>query len=267
VLFSRDEAEREFLARVKVIERFARGQAWRRHFSKETSEDFVSEVMTKFIEHDYKRLRKLRGESSVEAFLATTVANLAKDFTVALWGKCRTSPAARRLGDVAVQLELLLMRDGMSFDVACEVLWSRGVKLTRKELEALAAQLPHRTTRRFESIESAFGLLSDEPAPDTPLAQQEAARTAARVKAVLVQTFKSWTPEDQLLFTMRYKDGKRIPEIARVLGKPAHPLYHRADRLLAMLRTALEAAGLDAQAVLGMLRHWIPDFGWNPEKS
>lgn len=264
---SRDDAERAFLARVKIIERFARKQAWRYHLSRETAEDFVSEVMAKFIEKDYERLCKFRGESSMEAFLAATVSNLAKDFAVELWGKFRVSPTAKRLGEIAVQLETLFIRDELPLDMAWEILRSRGFELTREELDDLAARLPRRVQRRFENLDGAAHVPSRDQSPDGALAQLEAARLAARAKAVMHLTIASWPREDRVLFMLRYKEGRKIVEIARMLNKPAHPLYHRAERLLAMLRTAFETAGLDAQSVMDMLTHSSPDFGWNTEES
>lgn len=261
-----DDAKREYLAKTKLIERFARKQAWRYHLPPEAADDLVSDVLFKLFEHDYERLRKFRGESSLEGFLATTVTNLAKDFVTSLWGKWRTSAAARRMGAVAVQLELLLVRDGLSMEVACETLWSRGVTMTRQELEELAEKLPHRTPRRMESLESAVELPSHERPADVVLAEQEAARTALRAEAVMKETLASWPAEDRLVFLMRFRHGRKIVDIARDLGLPAHPLYNRLEKLLAGLRTAFEAAGLNAQAVLEMLRYWNPDFGWTSEE-
>lgn len=264
---SLDAAKREYLARTKLIERFARKQAWKFHLSREAADDLVSDVMFKLLERDYGRLRKFSGEKSIEGFLATTVANLANDFVTSRWGKFRASAGATRLGPVAVQLEILLVREGLTMDAACELLWSGGVTLTRQELEELAAKLPPRTLKRMEAIESAIDLPSPENSPEVALAEQEAAARAGRAEAVLRETLASWPPQDRLIFLMRFRHGRRIADIARYLGLQEHPLYNRVEKLLRLLRAAFEAAGLDARSVLEMLQYCNPDFGWDPEEQ
>jgi RNA polymerase sigma factor (sigma-70 family) len=266
VALTLDDAKREYLARTKLIERFARKQAWRCHLSPQVADDLVSDVLFRLFENDYERLRKFRGESSLDAFLATTVSNLAKDFVTSLWGKWRTSSAAKRMGPIAVQLEVLLVREGLPMDAACETLRNRDVTLSRHELEEMAAKLPQRTPKRMESLEDATDLPSHEKSPDVVLAEQDAARTAARAEMVMKETLASWPTEDRLIVLMRFRHGRKISDIARDLGLPAHPLYNRLERLLGLLRVAFEAAGLNAQAVLEMLRYWNPDFGWTSEE-
>ncbi len=262
------DPEREFLARLKLIERFARSRARRFHLSPEDAEDLVSHVMLKLVEHDYEKLRKFRGESPLEPFLAATVANLSKDYIIALWGKWRASPAARRGGAVSVLLEVLLVREGLSFEAACETLWTnQGVTLTRAELEALAAALPQRLPRRSEPVDDALQLPSADKSPEAVLAEQEAANVGAKAKSVLDATLATWPAQDTLIFQMRFQHGRKVVDISRDLGLPAHPLYTRIERLLATLRVAFVAAGLDPQTILDLLEHWSPDFGWTVEES
>ncbi|HVG08525.1 MAG TPA: sigma-70 family RNA polymerase sigma factor [Thermoanaerobaculia bacterium] len=70
------------------------------------------------------------------------------------WGKFRPSAAARRLGPLALELEVLLGRQGLSFDEAYQAIKLRFPGLSRGEAEEIAAQIRPRRPRRVEVEEN-----------------------------------------------------------------------------------------------------------------
>ncbi len=91
-------------------------------------------------------LGKWQGRSSIKTYLTTVINRIYLDFQVQRFGKWRPSAEARRLGPVALRLEQLMFRDGLSFDEACEVLLSDPrIGLNRDDLHAIRVQLPQRT--------------------------------------------------------------------------------------------------------------------------
>jgi len=54
---------------------------------------------------------------------------------------------------------------------------------------------------------------------------------------------------ERLLLRLRFEDGVSVPEIARLMGEAApFAMYRRLDKVLARLRTALTAAGVEDSA-------------------
>lgn len=99
--------------------------------------------------------------------LVERLQRLALDYRNKLWGKWRPSAAARSLGGVALQLELLISRDGHSLAEAVEILKvNHQVGLDREVLEHIACQLPARLRRRNEGVEALQDLPAEERADD-----------------------------------------------------------------------------------------------------
>jgi hypothetical protein len=55
------------------------------------------------------------------------------------------------------------------------------------------------------------------------------------------------SPRDRLLLQLRYLEGCRVSDIARLLNAEQKPLYRHFDHLLGWLRRELEARGLAAR--------------------
>ena len=106
---------------------------------------------TRLIENDYEVFAKYQGRSTIKTYLTSVIQRIYLDFQVQRFGKWRPSAEARRLGTMALRLEQLPYRDGLSFDEACGVLRSDpSVRETRDELDALRLRLPLRPSRRIE---------------------------------------------------------------------------------------------------------------------
>jgi len=222
------------------------------------AEDFSSLVHIKLLADGCGRLRKFAGRSSLKTFLTIVVANLFRDYRIQRWGKYRPSQAAKRAGKVACSLELLLYRDGRSFDEAVRILRDNDqVEETEAQLADLAVKIPFRIPRLREGEEQ----LETLPATDDPeeeVLRKEKGASVERMRGVLARGLASLPKEDQLILRMRFEDGVTIARIARGLRLEQRPLYSRIDRCQRHLRSFLEAEGLGAEESLKLI-------GWDGE--
>ncbi len=217
------------------------------------AEDFSSYVALKLLADDSAKLRQFAGRSNIQTYLSVVIERLFLDYRRTSWGKWRPSVQAVRLGPTAMLIEQLTVRDGYALEEAYElVTTNHRIVLPRTEFTAIAAQLPVRQPRRFDTE----GVLADLPAtsaaPDDALLAIEAGNQEMRVKSSLQQAMASLTVQDRLVLTMRFRDGRTVAEIASALGLDQKALYRRIERLLRDLRRQLEAEGIDASLVVGV---------------
>jgi RNA polymerase sigma factor (sigma-70 family) len=244
--------EQQFLAQLPVIDRVIGWVCARRGLQKADAEDFASIVKTRLIENDYEILARFEGRSSLKTYLAVVVNRLYLDFQVQRFGKWRPSAEARRLGPLALSLERLLHRDGLSFDEACGVLGSDPrVSETRDALWALRLRLPQRRSRGGARV----GPEPEEPGP--PAAERASRQALAdRTFAVIRRSLSCLPPRDRLFLRLHVESGFSVAQAARALDEDQKALYRRKDVLLKRLRTDLEAEGIgtaDAQELLSAL--------------
>ena len=141
--------EQLFLSELALIERVIAWVCMRRCLHGADAEDFASTVKLRFIENDYEILGRFEGRSSLKTYLVAVVNHLYLDFQTQRYGKWRPSAEARRLGPVALRLESLLYRDGLTFEEACGVLLTNfRVAEGRDALYEMSGKLPRRTNRR-----------------------------------------------------------------------------------------------------------------------
>lgn len=240
-------AEREFLSQLPLIERIVASVARQHRLPAAEAEDFASIVKLKLIEDDYRILREFQGRARLRTFLTVVVQRQLLDYRNSTLGKWRPSAEARRSGRAAELLEQCLIRDGHTFDEACAILTTNhGIALGRAQLEALAAGLPSRARRRFEPEASLVNVASPEPSADALLAAGEQEASMRRLDAALQRACATLDAEDRAILALRFRDGRKVAEVAVVLGLPAKPLYARVERLKIRLRALLEAEGFDA---------------------
>ena len=242
--------EAEFLTNLPLIERVIAFVVHRHHVSAADAEDFASQVKLKLIENDYAVFRKFQNRSSLRTYLSTVVTHFFQDFRNAAWGKWRPSSDAVRGGPVAVLLEQLLVRDGYTFDEACELLTTNHrIDVARTELEELVARLPVRVRRRFEPDVVLVNAPATTPAPDDVLDASTRDRQAARAREVLARVMAALPAQDRLILSLIYSDGRSVADVARLLRLKQKPLYPRIAAMLRRLRTALEDEGISASMV------------------
>ncbi len=145
----RPELETLFVSAIPDVERAIHFVARRHRLSRTEEDDFAGEVKLALVENDYDVLARFQGRSSLRTYLTTVVQRLFLDHRCRLWGKWRPSAEAQRRGPVALRLEVLLYRDGLTFDEAVETLRTNFcVTETREELGELMQTLPVRGSRR-----------------------------------------------------------------------------------------------------------------------
>jgi RNA polymerase sigma factor for flagellar operon FliA len=241
------------LAEFATVERVIRFISARRRLRPADAEDFASHVKMRLIENDYAVLRKFEGRSSLLTYLTVVVQRMYADYCAAAHGRWRPSAEARRAGEVGIVLERLLWRDGFSLDEACEILvTNHQVPVGRAELERIAALLPPRAKRQFESEASLDEHPAAAPGPEALVEHRERSDVARRISAELKRFVDEAEPQDRLILALRFADRRTVPEIAALLRLDQKWLYRRLDILLRQVRNALHAAGIDADEALAV---------------
>ena len=265
---SADAGEPLFLAQLALIERVIAFVCSRHHLSAADADDFASHVKLKFVENQYDILKKFEGRSSLRTYLTVVIQRLFLDYRTSAWGKWRPSAEARRAGPVAILLERLIGRDGLEFDHACETLaTNHRVTMDRGDLERLAARLPVRMRRRFESDDALADRAVDDRAADDLAADGERQQLADRLSASLRKVIAGFAVQDRLILTMRFEDARTVAEIASTLRLDQKALYRRVERLLKDLREGLEAAGIERAQVLEILESPAVSIEWRKDAS
>ena len=244
------ECEQLFLTHLTMIHRLIGAIARQHRLSADDAEEFAGVAQLRLISDDYAVLRKFRGASTLRTFLTIVIERMMLDYKAAQWGKWRPSVRSRRAGEVAVLLERLTVRDGLSFDEACSVLESnQALSVNRDTLTQLHAQFrPRQRPRRITD-----DVLDSVPAvrtADDTLRAREHETSMIHATRSLAAMLAAMPAEDRLLLKMRFADGIRVADIARTLSLDQKRLYRRLERLVVQLRRALEARGVSACEVL-----------------
>jgi RNA polymerase sigma factor (sigma-70 family) len=241
--------EEVFLSQLALIERVSGWVCARRGLRGADADDFRSVVKTRLIENDYEILAKFEGRSSLKTYLAAVINHFYLDFQTERFGKWRPSAEARRLGPVALRMERLMFRDGLSFDEACGVLGNDpGVSETRDALHALRVRLPHRADRGGDPARGA-------DAEDGIAAAERAERQALaeRTFAAIGRSLALLPARDRIFLRLHFETGFTVADAARSLGLEQKMLYRRKEQVLGRLRSDLEAAGIGSEAARELL--------------
>ncbi len=217
------------------------------------ADDLGSQVKLRLLSDDYAILRKFRGKSRLTTYLTTVIQNLFRDYRIQKWGKWRPSAAAKRHGDLGVQLEALLYRDRFNFDEAIEILRTRYlVTATLEEVLEVAAAIRPRTTRRFES-EAVLSRLEATERGDQRVVDGERVALQARMREALSVALATLEPEDRLILKLRFADGFTIRAIAATLDLDQRRIYARVQRVLDQVREQIMKEGLRSEEILDLL--------------
>ena len=248
-------AHEVYLANQDFIERALKFVCGRQHLSGPDAEDFCSTFRLRLIEGDCDIIRKFQGRCSIQTYLVSVITHFFQDWRNARWGKWRPSAEARRLGEIAIELETLCVRDQIGFEAACELLCVEHPSLSRTELERIAARLPSRHTRAFVPESRITDVPSMTPAPDAALLSGEAADAAQRATDAMRAAVASLTPQEQLIVRMLVEEDLSVAAIARSLSLDQKPLYRRIQHMFTALRAQLESQGFEASVVADVIRH------------
>jgi RNA polymerase sigma factor (sigma-70 family) len=240
--------EQLYLGHLELIERVVAHACRRCPFSREEAEDFKQHVHVKLIENDYARIRQFRGRSSFKTYLTTVIGHLLQDYQNSAWGKWRPSAEAERLGEVAMLLERLTVRDERPFEEACQVLrLHHRVEMSTAELADLAAKLPPRNLRHFVGEEGLQAVPAGDPGPDERVEARDIGAMKRRVYAALQRAIAELTAEDRRLIRLWLE--MKVADIARLLGVAQKPLYRKIEKILAKLKKELERQGIRRQGI------------------
>jgi RNA polymerase sigma factor (sigma-70 family) len=212
----------------------------------EEREELLGAMHLKLVENDYDALRRFEGRASFATYLSAVVARHLLDERNARWGKWRPSLYARRHGPVAVHLERLLTRDGLSFGEAVETLRST-LRVTESEAELYEVSLgfPARARRRFVPSD----VLVEVPDPassENGLERERRSELAERTAAALRDALNRLHDADRVLLRMCFEQELPLVAVARALQVDQKSLYRRRAHVLAALRRSLEQQGISA---------------------
>lgn len=217
------------------------------------AEDFASTVKVALLEKDCAILRKWEGRSTFATWITVVIRRMLVDQRRAA-GRFVPSEAARRKGDAAVMLERLVVRDRRGVDEAIDIVRTAMPERSRRELAAIAEALPQRMWRPQlvpipdDDVELEAATQANEGA-----SALDRARRSQIASRVVQKALQSLTAEDRLILRLRFAREQSIADIARALGILQRPLYRRVEAILAVVRRALEAEGLDASLVLDLI--------------
>ena len=248
-------AEAIYLENLRMIERVAAFVARRSRLNADETEEFKQVVCFRLLENDYAIIRKFEGRSSFSTYLTTCIAHLFHEWRVKEWGKWRPSAEAKRLGEKAVTLERLIVRDGYTFEEAVKVLTTpAGAQFSPSELEAIYLRLPPRNPRPVlvpdDSLPEA---VAAESAADERVETRDSERAARRAATALDELITALDAEDRVILRMRFWDAMKVPDIARRLHLEQKKIYKRLDKLFLNMRQALEDAGVSKAEIARLL--------------
>jgi RNA polymerase sigma factor for flagellar operon FliA len=260
--------EQLFLSELERIKRITAWVAFRHHLRTADSEDFGSYVMERLVENDYAILTKFQGRCALKTYLTTVINRLYLDFQVKRFGKWRTSAEARRLGPLALRLETLLYRDGLTFDEACGVLQTNfRAEESREDLHALMLRIPRRARRTAPRGEEPDGW-TDPPAPSgdasSEMERKERQALADRTFGAARRAMARLSPRDRILLRLNHEESRTLAEVARLLREDQKLLYRRREGIYAQLRRELEAEGVTAEDVRTLLARLDWDAALTP---
>ncbi len=243
-----------FTANLRLIERAVTFTCRRHRFDASDSEEFGSVVNLRLIENDYAILRKYEHRCSFFTFITVVVQRMALDYRIHQWGKWHASAEAKRLGDVAVDLERHLRRDNRTLEEALPLIRGKHGDVPRETLERIAAHLPERPPRRrmVDLTEAADDAATDDSADDRALSAERRA-ASHRVSAAMTRLLEDVASDDRLILQLRFEHGMTVAQIARARGIDQKLLYRRIEGCLRKLRRELKRIGVDADDVAELI--------------
>jgi RNA polymerase sigma factor (sigma-70 family) len=217
------------------------------------AEDLLSDVWVRLLS-DRRVIERFRRMATLETYFSVIARNLVLDARNKTLGKWRPTAAAKRRGEIAIQLERMVLRDNMRPEVAVECLRSTQEVVTRRELSAIAQSIAHKSRRRTHvGVDHIARRPSPEPSPYDRVILLEAKRCTARVNSALADALGRLSQSERHLLRLRYADHHSVARIAEILSIPQKGLYRRFDSLLRRMRCSLQNAGVDRQVLTAVI--------------
>jgi len=243
---------RELLtSNLALVERAIAFASRRHRLDADDADEFASVVKLRLVDNDYAILRAYEERSSFATYISVVVQRMALDFRIHAWGKWHASAEAKRLGELAVELEQLLHRDGRSLDDALAVLAPKHGDVSRADLAALAARLPERKPRRRE-----VDLADAEPVAvsvEDAMFADDRRLESQRVSTLMASIINSLPDDDRVILQLRFEGGMTVAQIARALQLDQKLLYRRIDRRLGEIKKELLRQGIAPRDILDLI--------------
>lgn len=239
-----------FESHLPVVQRVIAEVARRHRVSGDVVAEFRSLVFLKLVENDFAALRRFHGASSLRTYLTVIAQRVLLDYRNREWGRWRASAAAIRIGPLAVRLERLITRDGLS---PAEAMAAMGIDPSSGACAGFAATLKGRSavkgSRTTLGEDAIPECLDPAPGPEALADLRDQEARAGRMRRLVRDALRTLDSEDHLIITLRFRDGLSVADVGRVLRLDAKPLYRRIERILAHLhRVVCADAGSGAVA-------------------
>jgi RNA polymerase sigma factor (sigma-70 family) len=256
-------------ASLPVVDRVTAMVCRRARLFGDEAEDFAADVRLALAEND-TILRDFAGRSSLATYLTIVVQRLLADHRMKRYGRWHPSAEAVRLGEAAVMIETLVLRDRRPLEEALPLVIAKHGG-TASELRAMLDRLPVRLGRpRLVELddENRDSFVATERADDRT-GEREQQQMSANVSRVVREALGALSLEDRMLVRFRFGRAMSIADISRMMRLPQRPLYRRLEALLERLRRALAAHHIDARdaaSLIGTAAQEM-DFGLDEEAS
>lgn len=211
-------------------------------------EDCFAWVLVRLLENDYARVRRYRGDAPFRFYLRSVVIHLVRDYRVSVWGKWKSSVAARQLGWTALRLERLVWRDGHAADDAVAIV-AQEDGLDPKELHRLLERIPARDARHRFVEESLAEAVEATGEVESRVQHSRQRALESDLKRHLKEILAQEDPAVRQLLRSHYRDGEKIVEIARREGFSERRYYSQLARTLKKIRRELLLRGIEESAL------------------
>jgi RNA polymerase sigma factor (sigma-70 family) len=243
---STNDAEQRFLDALPLVNQIVKSLLRGGRLPDDDVENFRSLALTKLIDDDYRVFRQFRGGCSLRTYLLVVLRRVLLDYRSQQWGKWRSSQAAKRQGTLAIRLEQLVGRDGLTFREAVSALRTNfGVEDSTTVLQELVGQFPDRNRARIEGTDVLPEVQDRAPLPDDVLIQKQARAQISLVRRQLQAALSALPAQERRIVKMRFVDAMPVVEIAQAIGCDAKSLYRDIERILAKVRRAMHGRGID----------------------
>jgi len=246
-----DESGHRLVPYLPLLDKLIGHEGRRRRLRADEIEDLGSYVRLRLLERGGDVLEHFQGNSSIPTYLAVVVQRIYLDWRRRNWGDWRPSTLARRLGDVAVELERMWAREALPWDHVQASLLSRfGEEAAPERLEALRDQLGTHRRPKLVGEEALQPLPDPSPGADSALLDRERNEAAERLVRAVQQSIAGLEPEDRLVLRLHFKEQKSLRTIAECLGCDHRRVHRQVGRVLLELRQHLNERGCTREMVI-----------------
>lgn len=213
----------------------------RYRLARDEADELRSIVHLKLIDNNFAVLRKFARRSSLATYLTIVIARILLDQRISAWGKWRPSAGAQRQGAVAIRLERLVTRDGLSFDEAATLLQTdRRLAVTRDALEQMRGTFTVRQRPRIlgQDVLEALPACAIPTLNPHHLSKADEDLELSQRRA-LARALVALPSNDRQLLRLRYRRGWTIARVAQELQLDPKRTYREFERVHQTLRTML----------------------------